>query len=206
MSNAFTIDLDSFRWRNDDGTETTATYNKDINLSITVGDETGTDFAFGAVLRLRVLFQETGGDMGKNNGISQLQYNLAGGGWNDVNAASSVARSIASQLSDGSDTTSGSHDLGAGTFVTPNALQDDVDGLAGGATLDIGAGEEWEPESSFQIIKDDVADGEAIQFRFLCSGDPPDTTTNAPTLTVDESAGGISIPIVMHYYRQRRSA
>ena len=62
MSNPFTIDQDSYRWRNDDGSETTATYNKIANTGITVGDEAGTDFGFGVPIRLRQLYQETGGD------------------------------------------------------------------------------------------------------------------------------------------------
>ncbi len=193
MSNAFTVDLDSYRWRNNDGTEVTATYNKDINLGITVGDEGGTDFGFGAILRLRALLQETGGDMGMNNAASQLQFDVDGAeSWVNVDASSSIVQSIASELADGSDTTAGAHDLGAGTFVTPNALQDDADGLAGGATLDIGAGEEWEPESSFQVIANDVADGEVITFRFLTAAGAPNTTTNVPTLTVDKAAADTS--------------
>ncbi len=189
MSNAFTVDQDTYRWRNDDGTEVTATYNKIANTLITVGDEAGTDFGFGAVLRLRMLYQETGGDMGANNVVTQLQFDVnAADSWANVDDGSSVAQSIASQLVDTADTTAGAHDLGAGTFVTPNALQDDVDGAAGGAALDPGAGEEWEPESSFQIIGADVNDGDSITFRFLTAGAAPDTIANTPTITIDKAA------------------
>ena len=191
MSADFTIDLDSFRWRNDDGTEATATYNQDINIAIVVGDEGGTDFGFGVALRLRALFQETGGDMGANNQVTQLQFDHESAGFVSVTDVSSVVRSIASQLSDGSDTTTTAR-LGSGTFETPNALQDDVNGSGGGGAFDPAAGVEWEPESSFEIIGADVNDGDTIIFRWLTGGLAPDTTGNAPTLTIDKAvAGGI---------------
>ena len=194
------IDQDAYRWSNDDGTEVTATYNKAANTLITVGDEVGADFDFGDVLRLRILYQETSGTAGVDQD-AQLQYRVGAGGWNDVNAASSVARSIASQLVDAADTTT-TRRLGSGTFVTPNDGQDEGNGLAGGTDLDPGANEEWELEFSFQIIGADVSDAESITFRVLHDGAAPDTTTQTPTITIDKVVTGPAIPVVYHH-RQR---
>lgn len=187
MSAPFAVDQDSYRWRNDDGTEVTATYNKIVNTLIVVGDEGGTDFAFGVPIRLRGLLQETGGDMGVNNVIVQLQVQLNSDGFNNVTASSAVARAIASQLVDTSDTTSGSHDLGSGSFVTPNALQEEGDGASGGGNLDIAAGFEWEPENSIEIIGADVGDGDTVTFLWLTAGVAPDTTSATPTITIDKA-------------------
>ena len=192
MSNAFTVDQTAYRWSNDDGTEVTATYNKIINTPITVGDEGGTDFAFGAILRLRVLHQETGGDMGANNQVTQLQFDVNGAAsWANVDATSSVVQSIASQLVDGADTTT-TRRLGSGSFETPNDLQDDVDGAAGGADFDPTAGGEWEFESSFQVIGADVNDADSITFRFLQGGAAPDSITATATITIDKAAAEAS--------------
>ena len=191
MSNAFTVEQSGFRWREDDASEGgPGTWVAARDIGITVGDEAGTDKGFGVILRLRQLYTETGGDMGANNQSCQIQYQVGAAGWNDINATSSVAQSIASNLADGSDTT---QILGAGTLTTPNALQDDVDGLAGGASFDPAASDEWEPESSFQIIGADVNDGEVITFRCLTGGNAPDDPAVVATLTVDKAAAAQNI-------------
>lgn len=188
--NSFTIDQDSFRWSNNDDDEASATYFAAVNTSIIVGTGEDADFAYGDVLRLRFLFQETGGDSAGNNLDAQLQYNINGAGWNDVNASSSAFQSIASLLVDGNDTTT-TRRLGAGTFTTPNAGQEEGDGLAGGTSLDVAAGAEWELEFSFQALNAGLTDGDTVQFRVVHSSQVPDTPTTIPTmLTVSESVAG----------------
>lgn len=183
--NAFTTDQDSYRWSDDDGSETAATYLAAANTQITVGDEAGTDKDFGDVIRLRVLMQETGGDSAGNNVTLQLQVQKNSDGYNNVDGTSSIAQSIASQLVDGNDTTT-TRRLGAGTFTTPNAGQDEADGAAGGTSLDPAAGAEWEAEFAIQIIKADVADTDVLTFKVLINGADPDTITNTPQITIDE--------------------
>ena len=111
-----------FRARNDDGSETTATWKADANTNWT--QDTDENF------RVRFLLTCDAVEM-----ISayQLQYNLNGAGWNNVNGSSSVVRSFASaNLTDGADTT---QQLGAGTFVTNNNGVDESDGLTGSCTM-----------------------------------------------------------------------
>jgi hypothetical protein len=78
----------------------------------------------------------------------QLEYNRNGGGWNDVNGASSVVRAWASpNVADAANTT---QQVGSGTFVTPNAGFDEVNGQAGGISLDFSGSDEVEVEYSVQ--------------------------------------------------------
>ena len=108
-----------FRGRNDNGNETAATWKElaDTNWTQKVDEN----------FRVRFVVQETAGVSAADKTF-QLEYNRNGGGWNDVNAASSVVRSWASpNVADGANTT---QQVGSGTFVTPNAGFDEVDGLA----------------------------------------------------------------------------
>ena len=115
--------------------------------------------------------RRTGGvDVGENTweiiarGIEDLQVEyLNGAGWNDVNAASSVVRAWASpNVADGADTT---QQVGSGTFVTPNAGFDEVNGLAGGTSLDFSGSDEVEVEYCVQIRSAVVSDTDTIQLR-----------------------------------------
>ena len=108
----------------------------------------------------------------------QLQYNRNGLGWNDVNGSSSVVRATASpNVADGANTT---QQIGSGTFVSPNAGFDEVNGLAGGTSLDFSGSDEVEVEFSVQIRSVDVANDDTIQLRI----EGLDTYTNTPTVTV----------------------
>ena len=55
--------------------------------------------------------------------------------------------------------------MGSGTFVTPNAGFDEVNGLAGGASLDFSGSDEVEVEYSVQIRSVDVSNDDTIQLR-----------------------------------------
>src|SRR6476469_7479822 len=84
---AVTIGQAAFRIRNDDGSETTATWKaaQNVNTAITVD----TNF------RVRFLMQNSG-TTGSNNLVAQLEYSLNGGAYTNVNASSTVVRSSAS--------------------------------------------------------------------------------------------------------------
>ena len=108
----------------------------------------------------------------------QLEYNRNGGGWNDVTGASSVVRAwLSPNVADGADTT---QQVGSGTFVTPNAGFDEVNGLAGGTALDFSGSDEVEVEYSVQIRSADVANDDTIQLRVKGLT----TYTNTPSVTV----------------------
>ena len=166
----------SFRGRNDDGSETAATWIAALNTNFT--QDVDTNF------RIRFLIQETE-DVADANVQFQLQYNYEGGGWNDVNGSSSVVRSFASsEFTDGDDTT---QQLGSGTFISNNDCMDEANGLVGGANLDFTATANQEVEAEFciQIRDADTSGGDTIQLRLIKEADEALTTyTNTPTITV----------------------
>ena len=166
------FDQASFRGRNDDGNETTATWIASTNLNWSQVMDTN--------FRVRFVVQETG-DGAQADKTFQLEYNLNGGGWNDVTGASSVVRATASpNVADAADTT---QQVGSGTFVTPNAGFDEVNGLAGGTSLDFSGSDEVEVEYSVQIRSADVSDSDTIQLRVKGL----DSYTNTPSITATSS-------------------
>jgi len=160
----------AFRGRNDDGNETAATWKAvaDTNWTQKVDEN----------FRVRFVVQETAG-ISSADRTFQLEYNRNGGGWNDVNAASSVVRVTASpNVADGTDTT---QQVGSGSFVTPNAGFDEVNGQAGGTSLDFSGSDEVELEYCVQIRSVDVANDDTIQLRVKGL----DAYTSTPTATVN---------------------
>jgi hypothetical protein len=127
--------------------------------------------------RLRFLVQETSG-ISEWDKSFQLEYNLNGGGWNDVTGASSVVKAGATaNVTDGADTT---QQLGSGTYPPTNDGFDEADGLVGGTSLDFSGNDEVEVEFSLQIVGTDVSNGDTIQLRVKGL----DTYTTTPTMTV----------------------
>jgi len=170
-----TYEQTSFRAKNDNGGESSTDWIAALNADFSQATDTN--------FRIRFLVQETE-DLADANVQFQLQYNHEAGGWNDVNGSSSVVRSFAGDLTDGGDTT---QQLGSGTFVTPNACQDEANGLVGGASLDFTTTPSQEVEAEFciQIRSADTSGGDEIQLRLVKEADTVFTTyTNTPTITL----------------------
>jgi len=169
------FDQDSFRGREDDGSETAATWIAAANTDWTQNVD--------ANFRIRFLIQETNGGP-NNNSQLQLQYNKNSGGWNDVNGTSSNAQSsLSTHFADDDNTT---QQLGSGTFITPNSGMDEDNGLAGELNdIDFAGNDEVEVEYCLQLLSADVADGDTIQFRVLVDSTAI-SATNTPTVTVNE--------------------
>jgi hypothetical protein len=162
-------DQDSFRARNDNGDESTAIWMAAANTNWTQMVDKN--------FRLRFLVQETSG-ISEWDKSFQLEYNLNGGGWNDVTGASSVVKAGATaNVTDGADTT---QQLGSGTYPPTNDGFDEADGLVGGTSLDFSGNDEVEVEFSLQIVGTDVSNGDTIQLRVKGL----DTYTTTPTMTV----------------------
>lgn len=180
------LDQAAFRARNDDGSESAATWKAAANTDWTQAVDEN--------FRIRFLVQETAGG-GENNVGLQLQYNLKGAGWNPVNGTSSVVQSAAStQFADDDNTT---QQLGAGTFITPNSGMDEDNGLAGeNNDIDFAGSDEVEVEYCCQILSGDVADSDTIQLR-LVRGDLTvlEGYTNTPSITVSEVAPDVNIAV-----------
>jgi hypothetical protein len=167
------FDQDSFRLRNDDGSETTATWLAAANTNASMLIDT--------TYRARFLVQQTG-EITASDVDLEWQYNLAGAGWNNITTSSSVVRAVPSpNFIDAANCT---QQLGSGTFFTSNAGMTE-DGTAGGTTLDPPAATEMETELSFQIRAADVAPGQTVQLRLTRDvGIVLNTYTQTPTITI----------------------
>jgi hypothetical protein len=148
----------AYRWRDDDGTEVTASWLAAENTAYAVLPDTN--------IRLRLKAQE---DNRQGKTVSfQLEYRLNGGTWTTCDGSSSVARITATaNLTEGADCVE-RLTVTTKTFVTNNNGVDDNDGLAGSTVF--GADNEAEYEFNLQIRSADTKYGDRIEFR-LVDGD-----------------------------------
>ena len=187
-----------FQFFNDNGIdETDSTSKAAIDTDIT-GQNVDENFL------VRIVVDETAGNA-NNNYTAQLQVRVDGGTYQSVSGGSTIAQAFDStKISDGSDTT---QRTGSGTFVTPNAGQDDVNGRAGSAALDFAGNDETEFVFCVQIIGSDVADGAVLDFRL----DPNDIDTygiDHGSVTSTGGTGGAALiePPLIHSFAVPRAA
>lgn len=182
----------TFRGRNDDGNETTATWIATAGTDWTQLVDTN--------FRIRFEVQETAGCAGANK-VWQLQYNLGGAGWVTVDGSSSVVRSSASgNLADAANLTD-QLAVGTGTFQGATGF-DEVNGAAGGNSMDVAASGHAEAEFCVQIRSGDVANGNTIQLRVTDAGVAFAAYDDTPTITVSEPQS--QAPRTMQQARLRR--
>lgn len=175
---AAAFDQTAFRFRNDDGTETSATWQAAANTTIT--QMTGTTF------RLRLVVQETaGGSLNNNSWQLQRRINpVVGviGEWVNVDTASAAVRGVTSpNVADGTPTT----DLlaeGTGAFATADVS---ADGYADVNKTSFAGNDHTEVEFILRLDAADLDDGDAIEFRVIIDGSTLlDAYTQIATLTV----------------------
>jgi hypothetical protein len=173
----FTFAANSWRVRNDDGTQVDATWKAAQNTNAIVNvDE---------IFRVRFRGGDTGGASGTWT-TPQLQYNLNSAGWNNVTGSSTVVRATdTAQFTDGTATTEQLTGGGGGTFVAGTC--DDVDGAV--ASVSLGASGNTEIEFSVIVRSEDAASDDVVQLRVLDNGSPVTETNGHPSLSVFESAG-----------------
>ncbi len=123
------------------------------------------------------------GDM-SSAGDFQLQYNVDGAGWNDVNATSSNVRSAAS--GDTEDATSTTERLGTSAETFQTSVLDEVEGLIG---TNLGGHDEYEFYFAINFRSAELGGGESIEFRLLTGGS---TFTHSVTPTATVPAGAIA--------------
>ena len=183
----FGFDQTIFRFRNDDGSESEATWKGNENMNIVAEKDSN--------IRLRLAIMDTDVQEENPNTGFQLQYNLNDTGWNDVNADSNVIRSSATDhVTDGTDTTGQLHpSLQSPLHVMPiteNNGFDDINGLVAGVTaIDFPSNSLLpgyvEIEFCFQVRSDDVVNGDTVRLRAIRS---PVTAlavyTRMPVITV----------------------
>ncbi len=189
MHTVASLDQAHFRFRNDDGSETEATWvdNEDTNASLNVDTN----------YRIRFTVDDTANGV-ESNVTFRLQCNniTQGTGWLDVDGSSSSLhiRSVDSpHYADADNTTSQLTVPTGGSFITPNSGMDEDDGggSAGiaGDNNDIdfveGTHDYVEIEYCFQVRSADVVSGDNIQLRVRrVQGGTLDSYSVIPQITV----------------------
>lgn len=163
-----------------DGTEAEAVIFGEKNVNQTLEVDT--------IYHFRIGFWNNDADAWKNATV-QLEYNYESGGWNDVNATSSVVRSApTSGLVDGENST---QRITAFAFDATNEGQDEVDGEAGGGDADF-TNNGAEAVFAFTIRSEDVADEDTIVLKITDAAENEDLDVyeqTDPTITVNEEVG-----------------
>ena len=136
------------------------------------------------------------GDM-PENGDLQLQYNVDGAGWNDVNSTSSNVRTTGSGDADGQTSATERLTTSARTFGTSEV--DDVEGLN---VSGITGGGDNEYYYAITFRSAELGGGETITFKLVIGGSDPSSIDITPTATVAAGAGGYnSVPTIIQNYR-----
>lgn len=183
-----TMSQDSIQLFNDDGTdETDSTSKAGVGVDIT-------GQALDVNLLVRFLVKEIAGNANSNY-KPQLQINLNGGTYQDVDGASTIGQSSNStKLTDGENCT---QRIGSGTFVTENDGVDDVNGAAGSAAVTFVGNDEAEFTYCFQILSADVSAGEFVRVRI--SDAQIDSYVDLEIQITIEAGGAISATIPLAF-------
>ena len=168
----------AFRFRNDDGSQTSATWmSAGNNVNQSIG--TGTDNRF----RVRIVVEETAG--GSYAVGATLYYSKNSGAYTDISTASSNIRAIASKnttwtISDDDSTTA---QLGySGTFVT--GYMDTDGGSTSNATI---SSQYTEFEFVLYLVDADLQNGDTIDLRVYDAGVAIDSYQQVPRITVSKA-------------------
>lgn len=162
----------TFRLRNDNGSETTATWVAAEGADATLVTDTN--------YRIRFRIDETNGRSWSNK-TWNLYYSKNAGAYTAVASGQPVKLSLSSNFTQGDDCTT-QLTGGTGTFVTDN------NGMceSSGATNSGSAGYLFEVEYCFQIDSAYVAQGDTINLRVYDSSTAINAYTDTPVITVNE--------------------
>jgi hypothetical protein len=173
------LDQKAYRFRNDDGSESAATWKAAQNTNVTLSED--------ATFRLRFEVQETAGNPASTFDHRQykLQHRRNNGTWDDTGPSSLVIRTIASTHVVPDEATTNQLTAGTGTFSAGAVDEDD-----GALTVaSIAASGHTEVEFVLILRGADVEGADTIQLRLRrLSGNPLDTYTQTPTVTVESAA------------------
>jgi hypothetical protein len=167
----YTINQASYRFRNDDGSESTATWKAAENAKLEI-----TSIAADIPFRLRVMVQETGGETGTSS--FKLQRSVNGGAYADITTTSTYVRVRASaNVTDGAATTN--QIGGTGTF-NGGQFRETITA----STVNHTASGHSEHEYSCILRSADYALGDNVKFRLIRteSGNPPSIISQTPEI------------------------
>ena len=188
-------DADDYAWFDDDAAIGSAT--------ALAADNTAYAPAPGDQIRLRVSVAETAGaaGTGEHTGGWTLQFDVGGGGFTTVGAATDVRYFDSTHLTNGTAIAFANYELPA----MPTGVQRDwgdecEDGVSSGHSGNIWSNDQCEIEFTVDLFT--TADGEVITFRMLA----PDGTTavtfeNVPTLNITDPSG---TPVAVLGHHQNR--
>lgn len=162
----------TFRGRNDDGSESAATW------KATQGSDWTQDT--GAKFRVRFRIDETASRAWTNK-VWNLYYQINTGGYNPVTASTPVQFALSNNFADGADCTA-QLTGGTGTFVTDN---NGMKESTGGATNSGTAGYLFETEICLIIDGGQVADNDTINLRIYDGSSAIAAYTDTPVITVN---------------------
>ena len=167
-----------FRGRNDNGSESSATWkaNENVNWSQNVAEN----------FRVRFRIDETVPRLWTNKTFN-LYYSV-GAGYNPVSGTTPVRFALSSNFNDNDDCTQ-QLTGGTGTFlVNNNGMKE-----ATGGSVNTGAGGEiWDTEWCLTIDPAQVADGNTITLRIYDGASAITTYSNTPSITVVERSFSVS--------------
>ena len=165
----------AFQYRDDDGTEVTATDRQAVNTNDTL--ELDTNYR----MRIGVQGAHTGGS-GSFDLTPSFQYNVDAAGWVNITTTSSNVRAVGSGNFTDDDVTT--EQLAQSQTFVAGHMDDD------GSTTAVSISEtgESEFEICFQLRSADLSGGEAVEIRIVDSGVALATYTQTPSITAASAA------------------
>ncbi len=178
----YTSDQSGYRWRNDDGSETAATW---IELLDTTTD---IDVSSSNIQkRLRLAISETGGAEGSEGAGFQLEFSINGGAYTNLTTTSTGVKAYDSSNlveEEGGDCT---QQISApDTFVSTN--EGIIEDGSGDFEVAFGGTDTSEAEYTIEFITADLSDNDSINFRVAAL----DGWTSVANATITISASGVT--------------
>ena len=166
----------AFQYRDDDGTEVTATDRQAVNVNDTLDLDTN--------FRMRIGVQGNHSAAANFDLTVGFQYNVALAGWNDITTTSANVRAVGSANFTDDDATT--EQLAQSKTFVAGHMDDDGSSPA----VSISDTEESEFEICFQLRSAELSGGEAVEIRIVDSGSALTTYTQTPSITVASAGGG----------------
>jgi hypothetical protein len=164
----------SFRYRDDDGSETAATWRQSANVDDTLTLDT--------TYRMRFLITASHSGTGSADFTGGFEYNVDAAGWNAITTSSTNVRAVASAdtswaISDDDATTE--QMAGGATFVAGH-----MDETGTCSAVSMSETQESEFELVFQLRSADLSGGEAVQIRMVDSATALFLYSATPSISV----------------------
>jgi hypothetical protein len=171
-----------FRFRNDDGSETTATWKDSENVNITMGVDTN--------FRVRIQVDETTPTTWATTRWNYY-YSKNGGAYEIISGTTPIKYSLSGNFANGDDSTA-QMTAPTGTFLANNnQMRESTTSLTNTST---GSGQYFEAELCLTLDSTQIADADTYDIRvYYGLGTPCDTYSQTPRVTSSTAAGALTI-------------